>query len=302
MADTHLVDERPQRKGRVDAAGRRTARRFFAQRAATIALIWIAVLLFLALFGSLLTPHDPNAQELLAARTPPSGGHLLGQDELGRDVLSRLIVGTRVSLLAAVEAVGIAAGIGVPLGLIAGFRGRAFDAVIGTVNDGLMSVPGLVLALTFVAVLGPGLHTAMFAVGIIMIPRFFRVARAATKDVRNETYILAARATGCRTRRTVFKHVLPNALAPILVEVAIMLGSAIIAEASLSFLGLGVRPPTASWGSMLTNATSTASEAPFLVYPPGIVIALTVLAFLLVGDGLRHALGARRVPGVEMEL
>jgi peptide/nickel transport system permease protein len=216
-------------------------------------------------------------------------------------VLSRLIYGARVSLVAAAEAVGVAALIGIPLGMLAGYGSRRADAVLNWSNDALMSVPALILALTIVAVLGPGsLTNAMLAIGIVTAPRFFRVARAATQDVRHETYIEASRAIGCKRSRILGRHVFPNAVTPLVIQVTLALGAAVVAEASLSFLGFGVRPPTASWGSMLNDAYVNLSQAPYLVYIPGLTIAAVVLAFTLVGDGLRDALGTRTKAGADV--
>jgi peptide/nickel transport system permease protein len=193
----------------------------------------------------------------------------------------------------------VAAGIGVPLGLLAGFKTGWLDATFSRLSDALMSVPALIFALTVIAVLGPGLVNAMIAVGIVTMPRFFRVARAATRDVSQETFIEASRIAGCSTTRLLWRHLLPNMMSPLVVQISVMAGAAVAAEASLSFLGLGVKAPTASWGAMLTTAQTNIYSSPYLVYPPGIMIALTVLAFTLVGDGLRQAIGTRGVPGAE---
>jgi peptide/nickel transport system permease protein len=282
----------PPRRGRL-------LRRFVANRLALAGTVLLILVVVVAVFAPLLAPHDPNKQDLIARlQRPGSDGHLLGTDQFGRDVLSRLMYGTRVSLLAALEAVAVAVVLGVPLGMLAGSASRRADQVLTWFNDALMSVPALILALTIVAVLGPGsLTNAMVAVGVVTAPRFFRVARAATQNVRNETFIEASRAIGCRRYRILGWHVLPNALTPLTIQVALTLGAAVVAEASLSFLGFGVRPPTASWGSMLNDAYVNLSLAPYLVYVPGITIAVVVLAFTLVGDGLRDALGTRTKPG-----
>ncbi|HLY82340.1 MAG TPA: ABC transporter permease [Acidimicrobiales bacterium] len=272
----------------------RVLRRFVANRTAVAGAVFLVIVVLIAVFAPLLAPFDPNKQNLLLRLKPPRHGHWLGTDEFGRDELTRIIYGARVSLIAALEAVAVATVGGIPSGMLAGFTAARMDAVLGRLNDALMSVPALLMALTVIAVLGPGLNTAMLAVGVIFIPRFFRIARAATQDVRHNTYVEASRAIGCTTRRTVLYHVLPNALTPLVVTLAIALGAAVTAEASLSFLGLGVKPPTPSWGSMLGAADSNMVLAPHLVYFPGIMIALTVLAFAMVGDGLAQALGTSR--------
>ena len=283
-----------------DAAARpgfgrgRVIRRLLRNPAAVFGLVVVTLVVCMAVFAPLLAPYDPNDQDLLLRLQGPSAEHWLGTDDFGRDQLSRLIYGGRVSLVAAVQAVAIGAGVGVTLGMIAGFRGGRFDTVTGRVVDITMALPGFLVAVTVLGVLGPGLTNAMLAVGLLLVAGFFRVARAATQDVREETYIEASRALGCTTRRIVVHHVLPNALAPVVVQIAILLGVAITIEASLSFIGLGVQPPTSTWGSMLSNANSYMSQAPHLVYVPGAVIALTVLACSLLGDGLAAALGTTR--------
>jgi ABC-type dipeptide/oligopeptide/nickel transport system permease subunit len=251
----------------------------------------------LALLPGVFAPHDPNEQDLLNKFDADIG--VLGTDKFGRDHLSRLIYGTRISMFAGLIATSISAGVGVPLGLVAGYAGRSTDAVLSRISEALQSVPALIFALTIIAVLGPGLTNAMIAVGVVTIPRFFRVARAAAVDVSGNTYIEAARALGCSSRRILFRHILPNTLAPLVVQVALTFGAAITAEASLSYLGLGVRPPTASWGVMLSEGFDSASTAAYLVYIPGIAIAITVLSFMFVGDGLRQALGTRQILGTE---
>ena len=276
---------------------RRLIRRFAANRAAVLGLLFLVLVTVLALFPSVFAPHDPYEQDLLHRFDPDAG--VLGADELGRDQLSRLIYGARVSLQAGLIAVGLAAGIGIPFGILAGYSGGRTDAVVSRISEALQSVPALIFALTVIAVLGPGLVNAMIAVGIVTIPRFFRVARAAALDVGGNTYIEASRALGCSSSRIMGRHVLPNTLAPLVVQIAITLGAAITAEASLSFIGLGVRPPTASWGGMLSEGATNLSQAPHLVYAPGIAIVLTVLSFMYVGDGLRQALGTRQIVGTE---
>jgi peptide/nickel transport system permease protein len=269
-------------------------RRLVRNPAAMFGLVVVVLVVGMAVFAPLLAPYDPDAQNLLNRLQSPSAAHWLGTDDFGRDQLSRLIYGARVSLVAAAELVAIGAGIGTVLGMIAGYRGGRFDSATGRVVDVMMTLPGFLVAITVLAVLGPGLTNAMIAVGILVTPVFFRVARAATQDVREETYVEASRALGCTTRRIVLRHVFPNAIAPVVVQIAILFGVAITIEASLSFLGLGVQPPTSTWGSMLTTANSYMSQAPHLMYVPGAAIAITVLAFSLLGDGLAQALGTNR--------
>lgn len=268
-------------------------RRFARHKLAVGSLVFLVVLALVAALAPLLAPYDPNAQDLLGRLRAPSGGHWLGTDEFGRDVLSRTMYGARVSMVAAAEALIVAAGVGAPFGMIAGFAGRWVDGLLSRIFDGLMSIPALILALTLVAVLGPGLTNAMFAVGVVFAPRYFRVARAVTLELRKETFIEASEALGATSTHTMLRHIVPNIMSPLVIQASVLLGTAVTAEASLSFLGLGVRPPQASWGSMLSGAYSYAAQAPHLVYVPGIMITLTVLAFTLAGDGLRGALGQR---------
>jgi len=276
---------------------RRLARRFAANRLAVVGLLVIVALAVVAILPGLFAPHDPDKQDLLRKLRPGVGA--LGTDEFGRDLLSRLIYGARVSLTAGAIAVGVAAGAGIPLGIIAGYHGHRTDAVLSRISEALQSVPALIFALTVISVLGPGLVNAMIAVGIVTVPRFFRVARASALDVSGNTYIEAARALGCSSSRIMWRHVLPNTLGPLVVQIALTLGGAITAEASLSFLGLGVRPPTASWGAMLTDGAKNVNRAPYLVYAPGAAIVVTVLAFMYVGDGLRQALGTQQILGTD---
>lgn len=274
-----------------DAAPRRRFRRptFLSTRSATAAAVFMTLLVLVAVFADMVTPFDPDLQDVRNRLQGPSAEHWLGTDDYGRDVLSRLLVGARVSLWAALLAVGTALAIGLPTGILAGYVGGWVAGLLSRLMDTLMSTPGLILAISMVAVLGPGITKAMFAVGIVMSPRVYRVARAATVDVRGETYVEAAVALGVRPLRIVQRNILPNVLAPLILVTSVSLGSAVAAEASLSFLGLGVPPPAASWGSMLSTASSNMSLAPHLVWPPGIAIFATVLAFTYLGDGLRAA-------------
>lgn len=265
--------------------------RFTQHRLACVGLGFLVLLCLVAVFAPWLSPHDPDKQILTSRLQAPGGDHLLGTDQLGRDALSRLIYGSRVSLTAAAQVIVVSGVIGIPLGMVAGYVGGRLDRVLDRVNDGLMSIPGLILALSIVATLGPGLRNAMVAVGVVFAPRFFRVMRAVTQEVRAETYIEASEAIGCSTRRTIFRHVLPNTVSVLVIQASVILGTAVNAEASLSFVGLGVQPPTASWGSMLSSAVGSGPRGTHLLWPPGIMIVLTVLAFTLIGDGLRVAFG-----------
>lgn len=265
--------------------------------AAVVAGAFVLLLVVVAICAPILAPYDPYAQAVVDRLQPPSSVHLLGTDDYGRDVLSRIIFGTRISLQASLQAVALALVLGLPLGVIAGYRGGWADTVLTRIMDALMSAPSLVLAITIVAVLGSGITNAMLAVGLVMAPRFFRVARASTMDVRGDTYIEASVALGCSTFRTIGRHILPNVMPPIVLVISVSLGTAVAAEASLSFLGLGAPPPAASWGAMLSTAASNMALAPYLVWPPGVMIFLTVLAFTYLGDGVRRALTRSRNAG-----
>jgi peptide/nickel transport system permease protein len=259
-----------------------------------VALAFLAVLVAVALLAPLLAPFNPDKLSLGKQYLGPAwGDHLLGTDRFGRDELSRLIFGARVSLLAAVIGSSVALLVGSPLGFVAGFLGGWTDRLLSFINDSLMSVPGLVFALAALALVGPGLVNAMVIVGVLFSPAFFRLARSATLDVMHETFIEASRAMGCSTTRILVCHVLPNALTAIVIQVAATSGASVTAEASLSFLGLGVRPPTASWGSMMSTAAQDLYSGAHLVYLPGLAIASTVLAFSLLGDWLRDRVGTR---------
>ncbi len=268
--------------------------RFRARPAAVFGFIVVAVFVLVAVAAPLVAPYDPVATSWTAIRKAPSVQHWMGTDENGRDVLSRVVFGARASLLAGVVSVVIAAGVGVPLGLLAGFTGGWVDGVIGRVVDAMLACPFLILAIALAAFLGPSLTNAMIAIGITAAPIFVRVSRGATMDAATHDYVEAARATGNPPWRVAMRHVLPNIVPPILVQATLAIAAAIIAEASLSFLGQGQQPPAPSWGSMLNSAQRFLDQAPWLAVFPGAAIFLAVLAFNLVGDGLRDALDPRR--------
>jgi peptide/nickel transport system permease protein len=271
-------------------------RRFVSDKVAVVALLLLLTVILIAVLAPLLAPYNPNQQHLTKLFLPAgSPGFLLGTDDLGRDQLSRLMFGARISLIAAAIAVGVGALLGVPIGLLAGYFGGLLDTVVSRINEALMSVPALILALTIVTVLGRGLVNSMVAIGIVLAPRFFRLARAVASDLRTETFIEASVSLGCTTSRILTRHVFPNALSPIVIQLALTSGTALIAEATLSFLGAGVRPPTASWGSMIGDAYNQLYIAPHLAYAPGLCITLSSVAFMLVGEGLRRAVGPRRM-------
>ena len=273
---------------------RQLAIRSFLHRPVAVAGLAIIVLFVaVAVLAPVISPYDPIATSWTAIRKAPSAAHWMGTDEDGRDVLSRVAYGARASLLAGVVSVLIAAGIGVPSGLLAGLSGRWVDAVLSRIVDAMLACPFLILAIALAAFLGPDLTNAMIAIGVSTAPRFMRVARAATLDAASNDYVEAARALGNPPWRVALRHVLPNIVPPVLVQGTLAIAAAIIAEASLSFLGLGQQPPEPSWGSMLNSAQRFLSQAPWLAVFPGLAIFLCVLSFNLVGDGLRDALDPR---------
>jgi ABC-type dipeptide/oligopeptide/nickel transport system permease subunit len=277
--------------GKPLSARRRFLKRFLRQRLAVGALIVVVLFALMAIFAPWLTPEDPNKVDLANALQPPFSGNGLGTDHLGRDELSRLIASSRVSMQAAFESVAIGIVLGVPAGLLAGFYGRTVDRVLTRVNDAILAFPPLILAVAVVAVLGRNLTNAMVAIGIIFAPRFFRLTRAEVLSIREETYIEAARSIGTPTRKVLMRHVLPNALPTLIVQASLSAGFAMLAEASLSFLGLGVQPPQSSWGAMLAEAAAVINREWTLMLPPGICIIIVTLAFNILGDGLRDSIG-----------
>ena len=268
-------------------------RRFRRHRAATAGLLLLLALFGLALAAPALTPQDPEGQDLGQALAPVSRLHPLGTDHLGRDLLARLLYGGRLSLLIGFLAVGLGLAVGVPLGAISGFRGGVTDLIIQRFADVLLSFPGFLLALSLVSVLGVGLKNVVIAVGVGAIPSFIRLVRGSVLSIRQQAYVEAAAAIGQRQRTIIFCHVLPNAIAPVIVQATLNLGSAILVAAGLGFLGLGVQPPTPEWGTMLGEGRQYIFRTPALTTYPGLAIFLAVLGFNLFGDGLRDALDPR---------
>jgi peptide/nickel transport system permease protein len=269
---------------------RRALRRLLRQRTAGFGLFVVVVMILLAVLAPWLAPFDPLATSFSLVRKAPSGAHWFGTDEVGRDLLSRVIWGGRASLAAGVISVSIAIGLGVPLGMLAGYAGGLLDAVVSRITDAMLAIPFLILAIALAAFLGPSLGNAMIAIGITATPIFVRLARGQVMNVRAEDYVEAARAVGNPPARILLRHVLPNILPPVIVQTTLAIAAAIIAEASLSCLGLGQQPPAPSWGSMLNTAQRFLTQAPWMAVFPGLAIFLTVLAFNLLGDGLRDAL------------
>ncbi|MDX5400210.1 MAG: ABC transporter permease, partial [Actinomycetes bacterium] len=247
----------------------------------------------LAILGQAIAPYDSNAVDIPNALQPPSGAHWFGTDELGRDVLSRVILSARVSMLVSLVSVSIALVAGVLLGLLAGYFGGWLDTVIMRVADVMFAFPVMLLAMAIVAILGPGLTTAMIAIGVVYIPIFARVTRASVLSVRTEPYFRAAVSLGATSPRIIWRHVLPNVTAPIIVQTSLSLAFAILSEAALSFLGLGVQPPDPSWGRMLYDARAVLDQAWWMSVFPGLAVFVTVLSFNLLGDALRDVLDVR---------
>ena len=271
----------------------RAWRRLKARWPAMVGLLLIVCLVVLAVFAHEIAPYDVIKQNYLLVRKAPSPSHWFGTDEVGRDILTRVIWGARASLSAGVISVAIAISIGVPLGLIAGYRGGVIDALISRFTDAMLACPFLILAIALAAFLGPSLGNAMIAIGITATPLFVRLTRGQTLAIRNEDYIEAARAVGNPVWRIALRHILPNVLPALLVQATLTIATAIIAEASLSFLGLGQQPPMPSWGSMLNVAQRFLGNAPWMAVWPGLAIFVSVISFNLLGDGLRDALDPR---------
>jgi peptide/nickel transport system permease protein len=294
MTDAVLASPAVSAADELESPAQRALRRLFARKGAVAGLVVIAAFIVLAVFAPLIVPFDPVATSWTLVRKPPSALHWFGTDDLGRDILSRVIFGARASLLAGAISVGIALSVGVPFGLLAGYRGGFIDALISRITDAMLACPFLILAIALAAFLGPSLGNAMIAVGITTTPVFIRLTRGLTIGVKVEDYVEAARAIGNPRWRIALFHILPNILPALLVQATLSIAAAIIAEAALSFLGLGQQPPAPSWGSMLNAAQRFLTNAPWMAIWPGLAIFLVVLSFNLVGDGLRDALDPRQ--------
>src|SRR5882724_4894220 len=292
MTDTALGAV-PIATDELESPARRALRRLFQRKGAVMGLAVIATFIVLAVFAPWIVPNDPIATSWTLVRKPPSALHWFGTDDLGRDILGRVIYGARASLVAGAISVGIALGIGVPFGLLSGYRGGFIDALLSRMTDAMLACPFLILAIALAAFLGPSLTNAMIAIGISTTPVFVRLTRGQTMQVKVEDYVEAARAVGNPHWRIALVHVLPNIIPPLLIQASLAIAGAIIAEAALSFLGLGQQPPAPSWGSMLNTAQRFIVNEPWMAVWPGLAIFLTVLSFNLVGDGLRDALDPR---------
>jgi peptide/nickel transport system permease protein len=286
---TDIVLPRPQPQAEPSAA-----RRFFRWLAsdlrAALALAVLIGLVIVAATAPWIAPYSPTAQDVNNMLAAPSPAHLLGTDDLGRDIFSRLIYGAPATVYASLLAVSVAIAIGLPVGLIAGFFGGWIDDLISRVIDTFLSFPAIVLAIAVTGALGIGLTNGMIAVGIVMFPSLARIVRARTLIVRQELYVDASRCFGAPAHHILWKHVLPNSLQPVIVQVTLLLAAALLAEASLSFLGLGIQPPNPSWGAMLARAYQYMEIAPEQMYAPGLAILVIALAFNALGESLRIVL------------
>jgi ABC-type dipeptide/oligopeptide/nickel transport system permease subunit len=283
--------------GRVPAARSersRIWRRFVRYRPALVGLGFIGLLVILAIFAPLIAPYPPEEINTKLRGAAPSAAHVLGNDDIGRDILSRLIYGTRIALIVGIGATAIAVTIGVTVGATAGYFGGRVDFLLSRLVDTLMAFPLLALLLTLSSVFGPSLRNVVIVIGLTVWASYARLVRAEVLSLRERDFILSARASGAGDRRIIFRHIVPNALGPVIVIASLAIGGIIILESALSFLGLGVSRPTASWGTMLSDGREFIRNYPHIAIAPGIAITLTVLSFNLVGDGLRDALDPRQ--------
>ena len=262
----------------------------WANKAAVAGLFIIGFLALVALLGPWIMPYDPNLQDMTNTFVPPCAEHWFGTDQLGRDIFSRIISGTRISLTVGVTAVAISLTVGIVLGSIAGYRGGLADTVIMRCMDMMLAIPSILLAIAFMAAMGKGLDKAVVAIGLVSIPEYARIVRGCILSVKENDYVQAARVIGNRDGRIIFKHILPNVISSIVVRATLGISTAVLDTAALGFLGLGVQPPAAEWGDMLGRARGFIFSAPYTLLFPGVAITLTVLAFNLLGDGLRDAL------------
>ena len=272
---------------------KRFIRVFFARPVVIFGLVVIVLLLVTAVFAPLLAPYDPYQQDLNNILDKPSLNHPLGTDTVGRDTLSRIIYGSRTSLLVGVVAIFMASAIGMFLGLISGYFGGITNTVIMRLIDALMTIPMILLALTIAALLGGGIKNIILALGVALVPPYARLMRGQAISIKENDYVLAGRAMGAKNMRVMFRHVAPNCFPPLIVLMTMMMGSAILAEAGLSFLGIGISPPGAAWGAMVSEGYRYLLSMPVLSFAPGLAIMLVVFAFNMVGDGLRDALDPR---------
>lgn len=292
MADVSSFAERTDTT-RSSSLWRDTLRRLMERRLAVFGLVVVTLLVVAGLLGPILAPFNPNAIDMSLRFAPPSWDHPFGTDNLGRDIFSRVLYGAQVSLKVGLIAVGLALSVGTLLGVLSGYLSRIFDEIIMRIMDVMLSFPAILLAILLIAALGRGVESAMIAIGIVYTPIFARIARAEVLSIRDKEYINAARSVGIGNVRIVLRHILPNAMAPLIVETTLSLAFAILAEAQLSFFSLGVQRPDPSWGRMLLEGRSYLGQSVWLGVFPGLAIMVTVMGFNFLGDGLRDALDPR---------
>lgn len=273
--------------------GSQILHRYMKNKAAVVAACIMILFILSAIFADFVTVHDISSTDLSNILALPSGTYWLGTDHLGRDLLSRIIYGGRISLAVGFIAVGIGLVFGCSIGAVSAYKGGKFDLYVMRVLDVFQSIPSMLLAIAISATLGSGISNCMIAVGITNIPRFARVTRASVMTIKESEYIEAARALGEKSWKIILRHLLPNSLAPIIVQASISIGSGILACSSLSFLGLGVNPPTPEWGSILSEARNYMYDSPLFVVFPGLAIVISIVCMNLIGDGLRDALDPR---------
>lgn len=265
-------------------------KKFLKRKTAVVSFVFIMMLVIVALFGTYLAPYDASQPDYTALLQGPSAAHLWGTDEFGRDVFSRLLVGSRLSLGVALSSVLIGAALGVILGVLAGYYGGIFESLVMRGSDVLFAFPDILLAIAVVAIIGPGVINVMIAVAVFTVPSFARIMRSATLSVKGSLYVEVARSLGCKDSRILWVHIFPGTIQSMIVNFTMRIGTAILATASLSFLGFGANVTEPDWGAMLSQSRNYLNTAPHLVLFPGILIFLTVLAFNLLGDGLRDTL------------
>jgi len=273
---------------------RRNLRRFFRNPLTWPALGVLVLLVLAAVFAPQLATHQPNRQDFLAILQPPSAEHWLGTDELGRDIYTRVLYGARISVTVALLAVGLGGAVGILIGLLAGFFGGATDNVLMRIIDVLLAFPGILLAILIASTMGSGLTSIIVAVAAYSVPTFARIMRSSVLAVKGREFVEAARAAGSRSLNIMLRHIFLNSFTPVLVYATLLMGSAILTAAALSFLGVGINPPTAEWGAMISAGRSFMRQAPHIILGPGVAIFLTVLAFNILGDALRDTLDPKR--------
>jgi peptide/nickel transport system permease protein len=294
MAETSTASQELLKPARqILTARQRAWRSFKSNRTAVVGLGLIAMLVLIALSAPFIAPHDPLAQSAANRLENPSSEHWFGRDQYGRDIMSRVMYGTRIALIVGIVSVAFGGALGTIMGVVAGFKGGRTETILMRITDVLLAFPDLITGLLILAVLGAGMWKMIFAIGITIAPRFARIAYGATLSIKEMDYIQAARSVGVKDVRMLSLHVIPNMLGDIVVLSSLWLASAIRLEASLSFIGLGVSPPTATWGQMIRDGTHQLAVQPWFAFAPGIALLIAVFAFNLAGDGLRDAMDPR---------